>query len=166
VEREEKLQLKVGDKAPLFEGTTDTGERISLGELVGKSNLILYFYPKDMTAGCTAEACGFRDNWEKIISLGATVIGVSSQSIESHKEFKEKSNLPFPLVSDPKNEIRKLYGATGFLMPPRITFVIDKAGVIRYILNSQLNITKHVRNALETLEKIEGSHTNQSMPRT
>jgi thioredoxin-dependent peroxiredoxin len=152
-----KMQLKVGDKAPLFEGMTDNETKFSLGNLIGKSNIILYFYPKDMTSGCTAEACGFRDNWDRIISLGATVIGVSSQGAESHREFKGKNNLPFPLLSDPKNEIRKLYGATGFLIPPRVTFVIDKAGLIRYILNSQLNVTKHVKDALENLEKIEKS---------
>ncbi len=151
----DKLQLKIGDKAPLFEAITDNDTKLSFGDLIGKNNTILYFYPKDMTPGCTAEACGFRDNWNKILSLGATVIGVSSQSPESHREFKAKNNLPFPLLSDQNNEIRKLYGATGFVLPPRVTFVIDKGGVIKYILNSQLNVTKHVRDALENLEKIE-----------
>jgi thioredoxin-dependent peroxiredoxin len=149
------LQLKVGDRAPLFEGVTDNDAKTVLGDVIGKSNIILYFYPKDMTPGCTAEACGFRDNWEKILSLGATVIGISSQNTESHREFKEKNSLPFPLISDSKGEIRKLYGATGFLVQPRVTFVIDKRGIIRYILNSQLNITKHINEALENLEKIE-----------
>jgi peroxiredoxin Q/BCP len=151
------MQLKVGDKAPLFEATTDSETKLSLSNLIGKNNIILYFYPKDMTPACTAEACGFRDNWEKIVSLGATVIGVSSQDTDSHKEFKQKHNLPFPLVSDPKNEIRKLYGVSGFLIPPRVTFVIDKAGVIRYIINSQLNITKHISEAIENLEAIQKS---------
>ena len=149
------MQLKVGDKAPTFEGATDSGSKISLNNLIGKSNIILYFYPKDMTPGCTAEACSFRDNWDKILSLGATVIGVSSQGLESHQEFKQKNNLPFSLVSDPTNEIRKLYGATGFLVPPRVTFVIDREGTVRFIFNSQLNVTKHVSEALETLEKIQ-----------
>ncbi len=149
------MQLKIGNKAPLFEAITDTDTKISLGDLLGKSNIILYFYPKDMTPGCTAEACGFRDNWDKIVSLGATVLGVSSQSTDSHKEFKQKNNLPFPLLSDPKNEIRKLYGVTGFLIPPRVTFVIDKEGIIRFIFNSQLNVTKHVSDALENLEEIK-----------
>jgi peroxiredoxin Q/BCP len=154
VEGSRKLKLKVGDKAPLFEAMTDDGDKFSLGDLIGKSNIVLYFYPKDMTVGCTAEACGFRDNWDKIISLGSTVIGVSSQGIESHKAFKEKNNLPFRLLSDPNNDIRKLYGATGLLVPPRVTFVIDKTGTIKFILNSQLNVTKHVKEALDNLEKI------------
>jgi thioredoxin-dependent peroxiredoxin len=149
------MQLKVGDRAPLFHGTTDSDARISLEEFLGTKNIILYFYPKDMTTGCTAEACGFRDNWDKVLALGATVLGVSSQSPESHRKFKEKNNLPFPLISDEGGEIRKLYGATGFLVPPRVTFVIDREGIIRYILNSQLNISKHVSDALATLEEIK-----------
>jgi peroxiredoxin Q/BCP len=147
--------LKVGDKAPLFDGTLDNDTKISLRDIIGSKNLVLYFYPKDMTPGCTAEACGFRDNWEKILSLDARVLGVSSQSTQLHREFKEKEKLPFPLISDPKNEIRKLYGATGLLVPPRITFVIDKGGVIRFIFSSQLSITKHIENALEQLEQLK-----------
>jgi thioredoxin-dependent peroxiredoxin len=149
------LTLKVGDKAPLFEGTLDNDTKISLGDIIGTKNIVLYFYPKDMTPGCTAEACGFRDNWEKILSLDATVLGVSSQNTESHRQFKQKEKLPFPLISDPKNEIRKLYGATGMLVPPRITFVIDKRGFIRYVFNSQINVTKHIENALQQLEQLK-----------
>jgi thioredoxin-dependent peroxiredoxin len=148
------MKLKVGDKAPLFEGVKDDGERLGLSELIGRTNIILYFYPKDMTMGCTREACGYRDNWEKIVSMGGTVVGVSSQGIDSHKKFKEINSLPFTLVSDPNSEIRKLYGATGMLIPPRVTFVIDREGVIRYILSSQLSITKHISDALETLDSI------------
>ena len=148
-------RLKVGDKAPLFEGLTETETKFSMNGVIGTKNIILYFYPKDNTPGCTAEACGFRDNWEKVLSLGAVVIGVSSQSPESHREFKAKHNLLFSLVSDPNNEIRKLYGATGFLIPPRVTFVIDKEGVIRSIINSQLNITKHINDALKNLGELE-----------
>jgi thioredoxin-dependent peroxiredoxin len=149
------MQLKIGDKAPLFEGITDSDAKFFLGDVIGKSNIILYFYSKDMTPGCTAEACGFRDNWDKILSLGATVIGISSQDSESHREFKKKNNLPFLLLSDPKSGVRKLYGVTGLLIPPRVTFVIDKQGIIRFILNSQLNVTRHVSDALENLEQLE-----------
>src|SRR5487761_1009541 len=117
------MKVKVGDKAPLFEGMADSGEKISLSSLLGSKNIVLYFYPKDDTPGCTTEACGFRDIWEKILSMDATVIGVSAQSVESHQNFKKKYSLPFPLVSDPNNAIRKLYGATGFLVPARTTFV-------------------------------------------
>ncbi|MGI0080796.1 MAG: peroxiredoxin [Nitrososphaerales archaeon] len=154
------MKVKIGDKAPLFEGTTDSGEKIFLSNLIGSKNVILYFYPKDDTPGCTAEACGFRDNWGKILSMDATVIGVSAQSVDSHLGFKKKYSLPFPLVSDPDNEIRKLYGATGFMVPPRITFVLDRDGVVRDIINSQLNITKHLRTSLQTLESIKVPQSN------
>ena len=154
------MKVKVGDKAPLFEGMADSGQKISLSSLVGSKNVVLYFYPKDDTPGCTTEACIFRDNWEKILSIDASVIGVSSQSVESHQAFKKKHSLPFPLVSDPDNEIRKLYGATGFLIPPRVTFVIDKQGVVRFIINSQLNITKHLSESLQTLESMQAPKTS------
>jgi peroxiredoxin Q/BCP len=147
-------KLKVGDKAPLFESVSDDDAKFSIDNYLGKTNIVLYFYPKDMTPGCTAEACGFRDRWDRIVSLGATVIGISAQSTQSHREFKKEHRLPFILLSDPENEIRKLYGATGLLVPPRVTFVIDKQGVIRFIFNSQLNITKHVSDALQTLEAL------------
>ena len=83
----------------------------SLSEQIGKTNVVLYFYPKDFTAGCTKESCAFRDNWEKMLSLGATVIGMSSDSVESHKAFKQEHALPFTLVSDQKHEIRRMYGS-------------------------------------------------------
>ncbi len=143
----------MGDKAPSFEGITDSGEKISFSSLIGKY-VVLYFYPKDNSYGCTAEACGFRDNWEKIQSMGATVIGISSQSTETHSGFKKKNSLPFTLVSDPKNEIRKIYGATGLITPPRITFLIDKEGVVRFVFNSQMQYMKHVRDALAELQKL------------
>ncbi len=143
------------DKAPLFEAIADDGSKFSLGELVGKTNIILYFYPKDFTMGCTKEACAFRDNLGNVLALGATIIGVSSDSVDSHARFKKEYSLPFTLVSDENKQIRKLYGVDSRFLPPRSTFVIDKSGVIRSIFNSQLNISKHLEEALQTLEKIE-----------
>ena len=148
------MQIKVGDKAPFFEAVTDQGTKFSLQEEIGKKNIVLYFYPNDMTSGCTAEACGFRDDWGKIVSLGATVIGVSSQDEKSHLEFKKRNNLPFDLLVDQGGKIREMYGAKGFLIPPRVTFVIDKQGVIRFVFNSQLQVTKHVSGALKILEEL------------
>jgi len=148
------MRLKVNDTAPDFESLTETGEKFSLGDLVGKTNIVLYFYPKDFTMGCTKEACEFRDNWDKVISLGATVIGVSSDSPETHSRFKKEHSLQFTLVSDQNKDIRKLYGIDGKFIPPRITFVIDKRGKIRSIFNSQISITKHVDEALATLDNI------------
>lgn len=148
------MQLKEQDQAPDFASVTDTGEKFSLSQLIGKSNIVLYFYPKDFTAGCTKEACTFRDNWDKVIAKGATIIGISSDSQETHARFKKEHDLPFTLVSDEDHAIRKSYGIDGRFIPPRTTFVIDKRGKIRDIFNSQINITKHVEEALSALENI------------
>ena len=154
------MQIKVGDKAPLFEAATDQGTKFSLQEEIGKKNIVLYFYPKDMTSGCTAEACGFRDEWDKIVSLGATVIGVASQDEKSHQEFKKRNNLPFDLLVDQGGKIREMYGAKGFLIPSRVTFVIDKQGVVRFVFNSQLRVSKHVSEALKVLEELSEKTTS------
>ena len=148
------MQLKVGDKAPLFESTADDGSKFSLSDLIGKTNVVVYFYPKDFTMGCTKEACAFRDNWDKIISLGATVLGISSDSVETHSRFKKEHSLQFILISDSDRNIRKLYGVDSRFLAPRTTFVIDKQGVIRSVFNSQLNISRHIEEALETLDSI------------
>jgi peroxiredoxin Q/BCP len=148
------MQLKVLDEAPPFESISDTGEKFSLSDLRGKSNVVLYFYPKDFTMGCTKEACSFRDNWDHVSSLGATVVGISSDDPETHAKFKKEHSLQFTLVSDQNNAIRKLYGVEGRFIPSRITFVIDKGGKIRSIYNSQLNVTKHVEKTLESLNGI------------
>lgn len=146
--------LKVGDTAPLFESVADSGEKFSLADLIGKSNVVLYFYPKDFTAGCTKEACTFRDNWNKVNSLGATVIGISSDSPDTHSKFKKEHSLQFTLVSDQDKRIRKLYGVESRFIPPRTTFVIDRHGKIRSVFNSQVNVTKHVEESLRALEDI------------
>jgi thioredoxin-dependent peroxiredoxin len=148
------MELKVGETAPVFDAVTDTGEKFSLSNLTGKTNVVLYFYPKDFTAGCTKEACSFRDNWDRVTSLGATVIGISADSPETHSKFRKEHSLPFTLVSDRDKRIRKLYGVDGMFIPPRTTFVIDKNGKIRSVFNSQLNVTKHIEEALRTLDVI------------
>ena len=147
--------LKVGDKAPIFDAVADNGERISLADFIGKHNIVLYFYPKDDTPGCTREACSFRDNWNILKDYDVVVIGVSSDDINSHKKFKEKYNLPFILVSDPDKKIRELYDAKGFILPSRITFIIDKNGIIRHIYKSQFNPANHVNEALKALKLIK-----------
>lgn len=147
--------LKPGDKAPDFTGYNDRGEAISLYELLKRGPVILYFYPKDNSPGCTAEAMSFRENWDKIKELGAEVIGISSDSIESHKNFKESCDLPFALISDEGSKIRKLYGATGLLIPPRVTFVIDTNGTIIDVYNSQLMPRSHVKRAIEVLSSLK-----------
>jgi len=148
------MELKDGDAAPVFESVTESGEKFSLAEMIGKTNVVLYFYPKDFTSGCTKEACTFRDNWDKVTSMGATIVGISSDSPETHSRFKKEHGLQFTLVSDQDKKIRKLYGIDGRFIPPRVTFVIDKNGKIRNVFNSQINITKHVEESLRILDGI------------
>ena len=101
------MRLKINDMAPVFESTTETGEKFSLVDMLGKTNIVLYFYPKDFTMGCTKEACAFRDNWNKVISLGSTIIGVSSDSPETHSKFKKEHSLQFTLLSDENKDYQK-----------------------------------------------------------
>ncbi len=149
------MPLRVGDKAPDFTGISDSGEKITLSEKLKEGPVVLYFYPKDETPGCVAEACAFRDRWEDVRKLGATILGVSSDSAESHKKFKANRNLQFTLIADEDKQIRKAYGATGTLIPSRITFVIDKQGTIREVYNSQLNASNHVEVALKSLKSFQ-----------
>ena len=118
--------------------------------------MILFFYPKDDTPGCTKEACSFRDSHEQFEKLEAQVIGISSDSVKSHERFVEKHGLPFVLLSDEGGEVRKLYGVpnTLGLFPGRVTYVIDEEGVVRHIFSSQLGISRHVEEALEALGSI------------
>ena len=109
------MKVNVGDQAPDFTLPSQTGEDVSISQFRGNKNVVLYFYPKDETPGCTREACTFRDSYELFTDLGASVIGVSADSVESHKAFAEHYNLPFTLLSDVENKVRKLYGATSTL---------------------------------------------------
>jgi peroxiredoxin Q/BCP len=133
------------------------GDNVTLSEYFGKKNIVLYFYPKDETRGCTREACGFRDSYDVFTDLGAEVIGVSAQSVESHKSFATHHGLPFILLSDEKNEVRQLYGATSTMgiIPGRVTFIIDKKGIVRHIFSSQFQPEKHIEEALKVLKELE-----------
>lgn len=146
----------VGDLAPDFEAPNGDGVMMRLSDYHGAKDVVLYFYPKDNTAGCTAEACAFRDRYDLITGLGAEVIGVSSDSSESHKAFAEQYSLPFPLVSDQGGAIRKRFNVPSTLgiLPGRVTYVIDKQGVIRHIFTSQLNMEQHIAEALKTLNAL------------
>ena len=133
------------------------GDNVTLSEFFYKKNVVLYFYPKDETTGCTKEACTFRDNYEELTNLGAEVIGVSGQSVESHKSFASHYGLPFILLSDEGNSVRELYGvpSTMGIIPGRVTYIIDKKGTVRHIYNSQTQAQKHVEEAKKTLLEIE-----------
>jgi thioredoxin-dependent peroxiredoxin len=146
--------LTVGTKAPEFSLNDQHGKTISLADFRGKKSVVVYFYPKDDTPGCTAEACSFRDQFTEFSDAGAEVIGISSDSEASHKKFAEKHRLPFTLLSDRGGKVRSLFGvpATFGLLPGRVTFVIDKEGVVRHAFNSQINATKHVAESLAVLK--------------
>jgi len=151
------MKVNVGDKAPDFSLPSQTGENVTLSQFRGEKNVVLYFYPKDETPGCTREACTFRDSFELFTDLGAEVIGVSADTVESHKAFTEHHGLPFTLLSDVDNAVRKLYGATSTLglIPGRVTFIIDKEGVVRHVFSSQLQPEKHIEEAREVLKKFD-----------
>ena len=133
------------------------GDNVTLSEFFGKKNIVLYFYPKDESPGCTREACTFRDSYEELTTLGAEVIGISGQSVESHKTFATHYGLPFILLSDEDNKVPKLYGGPSSMgiLPGRVTYIIDKQGVVRHIFNSQTQTQRHVEEAKITLKELE-----------
>lgn len=149
--------LEVGDFAPDFTLRSQHNELVRLSDFRNKRNVVLYFYPKDDTPGCTAEAQCFRDNYEIFLSLGAEVIGISSDSTASHIRFADKHKLPFILLSDVDGKVRELYGVTKtlFFLSGRVTFVIDKQGVVRHIFSSQFNATKHIDEAMAVLKSLD-----------
>ena len=151
------LTVKVGDKAPEFTLPSQIGDNVTLSEFFGKKNIVLYFYPKDESIGCTKEACSFRDSYEELTNLGAEVLGVSGQSVESHKSFASHYGLPFILLSDEDNKVRELYGvpSTMGILPGRVTYIIDKKGIVRHIFNSQTQAQRHVEEAKKMLKKLE-----------
>jgi peroxiredoxin Q/BCP len=148
------MSIRAGDKAPDFTLPTQDGTSVRLADLLGKGPIVLYFYPKDDTPGCTAEACSFRDAYEDFKEAGAEVVGVSSDSASKHKAFADKHRLPFLLVADEDGVVRKRYGvkSTLGLFPGRVTYVIDREGTVRHVFSSQLQATKHVTEALEALK--------------
>jgi peroxiredoxin Q/BCP len=148
-------KVNVGDKAPDFTLPDQSGVMVSLREFIGNKIIVLYFYPKDFTRGCTAEACAFRDSYDVFVQAGAQVLGVSSQSVDSHSRFAMVNKLPFILLSDQYGKVRKLYGvpSTFGLLPGRVTYVVDKKGVVRHVFSSQSQPTKHIE-ALKIVRKL------------
>jgi thioredoxin-dependent peroxiredoxin len=153
-------KVQVGDHAPDFTLEDQSGKEVHFSDLLGKKNIVLYFYPKDETSGCTAEACSFRDNYEVFKDEGAEVVGVSSDSAASHQQFATKHRLPYILLSDDKGSVRKLYGVptTFGLLPGRVTYVIDKQGIVRQVFSAQFTPEKHITEALKTLQGLEKEH--------
>jgi thioredoxin-dependent peroxiredoxin len=148
-----RMKVKVGSVAPNFTLPSQAGEMVSLEDFFGRKPVVLFFYPKDDSPGCTREVCAFRDNFEEFGKLDAEVIGISSDSVESHMSFAVKHELSFTLLSDEAGNIRRLYGVpkTFGLFPGRVTYVIDKEGVVRHVFASQLSVERHVQEALAAL---------------
>jgi peroxiredoxin Q/BCP len=148
--------VQVGDVAPDFELPDQSGTPVRLHDLVGQRPIVLYFYPKDKTPGCTIEARAFRDSYGGFTDAGAAVLGVSSDSVASHRHFAAIEGLPFRLLSDRAGVVRELYGVERTLgvLPGRVTYVIDRTGVVRHVYSSQLQVTRHSREALDALRAL------------
>jgi thioredoxin-dependent peroxiredoxin len=151
--------IGVGDKAPDFTLPSQSGEQVRLYDRLGERVVVLYFYPKDNTSGCTAEACAFRDSHETFTDAGAEVIGVSSDSADKHASFAGQHNLPFTLLSDKGGKIRKSYGVPTVLgvIPGRVTYVIDRTGTVRLVFSSMTNIDQHVKDALDVVKQLQAA---------
>lgn len=148
-------KLKVGDRAPDFEAVTWDGRRVALTDYLGRKAVVVFFYPRDHTRICTKEACAFRDSYEQFAAAGADVIGISSNSADSHGEFARQHQLSFPLVSDADGRLRNAFGVPDVLglIPRRVTYVIDKAGIIRMIFSAMLASNEHVDKALAAVRQ-------------
>ncbi len=151
--RANATELKVGDPAPDFTAASSAGGQVHLKDVIGQAPIVLYFYPKDDTPGCTKEACALRDDFPAFRKLNATVFGISYDTIGSHKKFIKKYNLPFALLSDSDHGIAKLYGADGLLFAKRMTFVIDKTGKIAW-MNPSVNPSTHSAELQAVLSKL------------
>src|ERR687898_296866 len=151
-----KGKVRVGSEAPNFSLPSQFGEMVTLQDFLGGRPVVLFFYPKDDTPGCTKEACAFRDDYEQFGKLDAEVIGISSDFVESHRSFASKHDLPFTLLSDEGGKVRRLYRVpnTFGLFPGRVTYVIDREGVVRRIFSSQLGVEQHVEEALKALRSV------------
>jgi thioredoxin-dependent peroxiredoxin len=151
-----KDNVDVGSKAPNFTLPSQSGELVSFRDFLGEKPVVLFFYPKDDTPGCTREACAFRDEYEQFSELDTEVIGISSDSVDSHKRFAKKHKLPFTLLSDRREKVRRLYDVpnTFGLFPGRVTYAIDQEGIVRQVFSSQIGVERHVQQALEALHSI------------
>jgi len=153
------MRLRVGDQAPDFDVTDSAGKRLRLADFRGSKNVVLYFYPRDFTRVCTAEACGFRDMYEDLAGKNTEVIGVSADSDESHQKFAGDHRVPFSLVADPDKALATRYGATGFLTnligaTKRITFVIDREGKVAGIFDSAVRASNHLDGVREAVARL------------
>lgn len=148
--------IKVGEKLPLFGAKDQDGNDFYIASVLEKKVLVIYFYPKDDTPGCTKQACFFRDQYEEFTDLGVEVIGISGDSVKSHKKFAEQYKLPFTLLTDEDKSLRKLFGVPTNLLgllPGRVTYVIDKKGIVQMVFDS-MKAENHFSKTLEQVKKL------------
>jgi thioredoxin-dependent peroxiredoxin len=150
------MAIQIGDQVPDFTLSDQEGQTVRLSDLYTQKPVVLFFYPKDNTPGCTKEACGFRDSYTVFQDLGAEIVGISGDSTTSHQQFAQSYQLPFRLLSDIGNKIRKDFGvpSTLGLLPGRVSYVIDQQGKVRHIFNSQLNFQGHIDEAIQALKSL------------
>ncbi|MDA4126233.1 MAG: peroxiredoxin [Thaumarchaeota archaeon] len=149
-------RVKVGDKAPDFALESQDRRIVALHDYMGSKNVVLYFYPKDFTPGCTAETKTFSENYDAVLGMGAEVLGISSDSADSHGSFARECGATFPMLADKDGRVRESYGVKSSLglAPGRVTFVIDKEGIVRHVFSSQLRPRQHVSEAIEALKAL------------
>ena len=154
--------IRVGETAPDFTLLSGAGEPVRLSEILKRKAVVLYFYPRDETPGCTAEACAFRDSYEVFKEAGAEVVGVSADSVRSHQSFADHHRLPFVLLADEGGAVRKRYGVPSSfgILPGRVTYVIDRQGVVRHVFSSMTNIDRHVGDALTVVRQLTADQTS------
>ncbi|NVO11767.1 MAG: peroxiredoxin [Bacteroidales bacterium] len=151
-------KIEIGDSIPTFSLKDQNGNQVDINTVIGKKKLVIYFYPKDDSPGCTKEACYFRDQFDVFNQADAMIIGISGQSVESHNKFAEKYKLNYTLLSDEENNVRKLFGVPTNLfglLPGRVTYIINKEGKVVYIFNSQTKVAEHVDEALKILKELQ-----------
>jgi peroxiredoxin Q/BCP len=149
-------RIQAGEPAPEFTAEAHNGQLVSLDQFRGKQPVVLFFYPKDGTPVCTKEACAFRDAYEDFVAAGAVVMGVSSDSTDRHRWFAAEHQLPFLLLSDEDGNLRKAFGAASTLglLPGRVTYVIDKQGIVRHVFSSQFAAQRHVEEAIALVREL------------
>ncbi|GGE00714.1 peroxiredoxin [Planktosalinus lacus] len=151
------MSLNIGDKIPEFKLTDQNGKVFDINSVKGKNSLVIYFYPKNFTPGCTLEACSFRDSYEDFKELGAQVIGISADSKKSHERFAKKYHLLFTLLSDSNGAVKRKFRVKNNLfglIPGRETFVVNKKGIVIFTFNS-MNAERHIKEALKVLKQQE-----------
>jgi len=156
--KEQNKHITIGDAVPVFSLRDQNDSLFNISDFIGKKILVIYFYPRDESSGCTKEACSFRDNYDLFSNAGAMVIGVNSGTVDSHKKFIQNHQLPFTLLSDPGNKVLKMFGVKSkFFISGRETFVIDKSGKVVFTFDSFTNGSAHEKETLRFIENMQKS---------